>query len=159
MELRADHTRERDTINSGDALEERKEPNKCRRRNYWHPNTLDVKTWVGVSKVLREEKIRVLRNRKDIWRKFDSAKAFLCVNSKPSLAGLNMISVDPVYQRQGIGSMLLQWGCEDADAHGRDSFLIASPAGIRLYAKFGFKVVGEVRTSAGTFTSMFREAR
>lgn len=69
-----------------------------------------------------------------------------------------MISVDPEYQRQGIGSMLVQWGCEEADAHGRDSFLISSPAGICLYTKFGFKSVGEVHTSTGTFTSMFREA-
>jgi predicted N-acetyltransferase YhbS len=70
-----------------------------------------------------------------------------------------MISVNPVYQRQGIGSILLQWGTEEADAHGRDSFVIASPAGVRLYAKFGFKVVGEVQTPTGTFTSMFRKAQ
>jgi ribosomal protein S18 acetylase RimI-like enzyme len=70
-----------------------------------------------------------------------------------------MISVDPAYQRQGIGSMLLQWGCEEADGHGRDSFLIASPAGIQLYTNFGFKVVREIHTMWGTFTSMFREAR
>jgi predicted N-acetyltransferase YhbS len=66
--------------------------------------------------------------------------------------------VDPEYQRQGIGSMLVQWGCEEADTHGRDSFLISSPAGIRLHTKFGFKSVGEVHTSTGTFTSMFSEA-
>ena len=67
--------------------------------------------------------------------------------------------MDPVYQYQGVGSMLLQWGCEEADRHGRDSFLIASPAGIHLYLKFGFKAVGEVQTMTGTFTSMFREAQ
>ena len=70
-----------------------------------------------------------------------------------------MISVNPVYQRQGIGSILLQWGTKEADAHGRDSFLISSPAGVRLYSKFGFEVVGEIHTPTGIFTSMFREAR
>ncbi|KAJ9245751.1 hypothetical protein DTO271D3_4073 [Paecilomyces variotii] len=133
-------TQEGKTTNIGAVSEEREEPNKCPRRDYWHPSTLDVKTWVGVSRMFRNEKKRVLENRKNIWR-------------------LNMISVNPAYQRQGIGSILLQWGTEEADAHGRDSFLISSPAGVRLYAKFGFKVVGEIHTPRGTFTSMFREAQ
>jgi hypothetical protein len=55
--------------------------------------------------------------------------------------------------------MLLQWGCEQADEHCRDAFLIASPAGMRLYEKFGFKVVGEVQATGGTFTNMFRKAQ
>lgn len=70
---------------------------------------------------------------------------------------LNLLSVNPAYQRQGIGSILLQWGTKEADRHGRDSFLISSPAAVNLYTKFGFQVVGEVHTSRGTFTSMFRE--
>ena len=57
-----------------------------------------------------------------------------------------MISVDPKYQRQGVGSMLLKWGCDMADRCGQGAFLIASPAGIPLYSKFGFKIVGEVWT-------------
>lgn len=84
--------------------------------------------------------------------------AVFSLYSKVILTGLTMLSVDPKYQRQGIGSMLLQWGCEEADAHGRSSFLMASPAGISLYTKFGFKAVRDVYTSTGTFTSMFREA-
>jgi predicted N-acetyltransferase YhbS len=79
--------------------------------------------------------------------------------SRLYITGLNILSVDPTYQHQGVGSMLVQWGCKEADTHGRDSFLISSPAGIRLYSKFGFKAVGEVHTQTGTFTSMFREAR
>lgn len=70
-----------------------------------------------------------------------------------------MISVNPAYQRQGIGSILLQWGTTEADKHGRDSFLISSPAAVKLYTNFGFQVVGEVHTPKGTFTSMFREAQ
>lgn len=70
-----------------------------------------------------------------------------------------MISVHPIYQRQGIGSMLLEWGCRDADNHHRDCFVMASPAGIPLYTKFDFKVVGQVYTSKGTFVSMLRTSR
>ncbi|KAE8549033.1 hypothetical protein EYB25_007548 [Talaromyces marneffei] len=120
--------------------EKRTQPIKCSEDGYWHPSTLDVKSWVEVSKMFRQEKRRVLANRKNIWR-------------------LTMISVNPAYQRQGIGSLLLQWGTEEADRHGWDSFLISSPAAITLYTKFGFQVVGEVHTSKGTFKSMFREAQ
>jgi ribosomal protein S18 acetylase RimI-like enzyme len=70
-----------------------------------------------------------------------------------------MISVDPKYQRQGAGAMLMQWGCDDVDANGQDAFVMASPAGIRLYEKYGFTKVGEVVTTKGTFTSMLRESR
>ena len=70
-----------------------------------------------------------------------------------------IISVDPAYQRQGVGSMLMQWGCEEADLSERDAFVLASPAAVRLYAKFDFEIVGEVRTKEGVFQSMFRKAR
>ena len=55
-----------------------------------------------------------------------------------------VISVDPAYQRQGVGSMLMQWGCEEVDRSERDVFVLVSLAVVRLYAKFDFKVVGEV---------------
>ena len=35
---------------------------------------------------------------------------------------------------------------------------MASPAGVRLYGKFGFKDVGTVNTIHGTFTSMLRQS-
>jgi hypothetical protein len=84
-------TPEEGTNNSGDVLtEQEKEPNKCRRHDYWHPKTLDVKTWVQVSKMFRREKIRVLHNRKNIWRKFNSRIAFSCVNSKGFLSQVSI---------------------------------------------------------------------
>jgi hypothetical protein len=52
-----------------------------------------------------------------------------------------------------------QWGCDEADCHGWDTYVLASPAGSRLYRKFGFKNMGAVRTVKGTFTSMLRKAR
>jgi predicted N-acetyltransferase YhbS len=70
-----------------------------------------------------------------------------------------MKSVNPRYQGQGMGSMLLRWGCDMADTDGQDTFLIASPAGILLYLKFGFNTVREIWTKGGIFTSMFRKAQ
>jgi hypothetical protein len=64
----------RDTAKSGDKLEEPKRPNQCQKRGYWHPSTLDVEAWVEVSRLLWKEKIRVLHDRNNIWRKFDTMK-------------------------------------------------------------------------------------
>lgn len=65
----------------------------------------------------------------------------------------------PEYQRQSVGSILTQWGCDQADSNGWSSFVMASPEGIPLYHKFGFKAMGQVWSEHGTFTSMFRESR
>jgi hypothetical protein len=54
--------------------------------------------------------------------------------------------------------MLLQWGCDKADLYGWNSFVMASPDGVPLYSKFGFKAVGQVCAGHATFTSMFRES-
>ena len=70
-----------------------------------------------------------------------------------------MLSVNPAHQGQGCGSMLLQWGCEQADRYGRMSFVMASPAAVGLYERFGYKTVGQVETTRGTFRSMLREPR
>ncbi|OBT63801.1 hypothetical protein VE03_06933 [Pseudogymnoascus sp. 23342-1-I1] len=113
---------------------------QTQRRESWNPASLDVRAWIEVSKHLRDERQIVLNGQQNIWR-------------------LNTISVAPEYQKQGVGSMLLQWGCDKADSCGWSSFVMASPAGVQLYSKFDFKVVGQVRTKHGLFTSMFRESR
>jgi hypothetical protein len=53
----------------------------------------------------------------------------------------------------------MEWGCEQADKTGSDTFLLASPAGSKLYEKFGFEVVGVVEIKGAKFTSMLRKAR
>ncbi|KAL3423245.1 acetyltransferase [Phlyctema vagabunda] len=106
----------------------------------WNPKSLDIKAWSQNSKRLREERERVLRGQANIWR-------------------LNTISVASGYQRQGVGSMLLQWGYDQADANGWDAFFMASPDGVSLYEEFHFEAVGLVWTVYGTFTSMFRKSR
>lgn len=50
-----------------------------------------------------------------------------------------LLAVAKGYWQQGIGSALLQWGCEEADKEGLQVYLDASPMGSRLYTKhFGF---------------------
>lgn len=69
------------------------------------------------------------------------------------------MSVYPHYQRQGLGSKMLERVCDEIDKLGWPAFVMASPAGVRLYAKFGFDVVGLVETSEGAFTNMLRYSR
>ena len=69
-----------------------------------------------------------------------------------------MISVNPLYQRKGIGSLLMQWGCNEADRKKLDSYVLASPVGALLYRKSGFEDVGGICVQGATFTSMVRKA-
>lgn len=50
-----------------------------------------------------------------------------------------MIQVDPAYQRQGLGSMLMKNVLELADAEGRKVHLEATPEGYALYRQLGFR--------------------
>lgn len=40
--------------------------------------------------------------------------------------------------------MLVAWGCEKADEAGVEAYLEASPMGAPMYARHGFKAVGEI---------------
>ncbi|KAF2014358.1 hypothetical protein BU24DRAFT_213451 [Aaosphaeria arxii CBS 175.79] len=102
------------------------------------PTTLDGHAWRTMSDDLRLEKDRVLNDRPDVCR-------------------LTMLSVNPDYQRQGYGTSLVGWGCRQADRAHRTIFVMASPAAVGFYEKFGFKTQGQVWTCHGTFKSMLRE--
>lgn len=47
--------------------------------------------------------------------------------------------------------MLVQWGCEQADAKGVECYLEASPMGVPLYERFGFQRIQEVSIDLGKF--------
>ncbi|KAF2231435.1 acyl-CoA N-acyltransferase [Viridothelium virens] len=55
-----------------------------------------------------------------------------------------VLGVSPKYRRRGIGSLLLNWGLEKAREEGVPAVLEATPAGVALYEKTGFKPVLEV---------------
>ncbi|KAI1425025.1 hypothetical protein F5Y12DRAFT_784955 [Xylaria sp. FL1777] len=110
------------------------------RRASWLPDTLDVDSWVALSKNLKAERCRVLKDLNNICR-------------------LTFMAVHPKYQRQGIGSMMMQRICEETDQQGRCAYVLAAPEGVLLYSKFGFEIVGHVETTHGAITSMFRPSR
>ena len=68
------------------------------------------------------------------------------------------MAVSPSYQRQGVGSMMMQRICEETDRHGRWAYVLAAPDGVPLYTKFGFRAMGCVETPQGVITSMLRPA-
>ncbi|THY71732.1 hypothetical protein D6C86_08401 [Aureobasidium pullulans] len=113
---------------SGDGATRRQKskPTPLEKHESWNPAGLDVEAWNQVSMRLREERQRVLLlDQQKIWR-------------------LNTISVAPEHQGNGVGSMLVRWGCDMADKDVLNCFVVASPGGLALYDKFDFKVIGEV---------------
>ncbi|KAF3083149.1 hypothetical protein TWF569_006860 [Orbilia oligospora] len=59
---------------------------------------------------------------------------------------LNILVVDPAYQRRGIGEALVRWGVNKSIKEGLPCALEASRAGKRVYTKCGFE---EIQTCDG----------
>lgn len=53
----------------------------------------------------------------------------------------------PEYQGRGLGGLLLRWGLKKAERLGKRVFLLSSPEGKYLYAKYGFETVSTVSTN------------
>jgi GNAT superfamily N-acetyltransferase len=59
--------------------------------------------------------------------------------------------VAPEYQRMGIGMKLLEWGLQKADEEQLNCWIDASPFGLGLYKKVGWKEVGKLNVDLGQF--------
>jgi len=71
------------------------------------------------------------------------------------------MAVDPDYQGHGIAKRLLQKLCELADEAGQDIYLESTTAGLPLYKKAGFEVLGELSMLDGEYqlSSMLRKPK
>ena len=54
-------------------------------------------------------------------------------------AALDLMCVSPDYQRRGVGQLLMEWGCAQADKYGVEAVVEASDEGKGLYEKFAFQ--------------------
>jgi ribosomal protein S18 acetylase RimI-like enzyme len=83
------------------------------------------------------------------------------------LAVLDILTVDPRRQKLGIGTKLMEAGLAMTDELHLPVYLESTPAGKRLYERFGFRVQKETKFDLakyggeGDWTSwiMIREAR
>lgn len=57
---------------------------------------------------------------------------------------LGYLTVHPDYQRQGVGSLLLESGIKAAEKMELDIFVTSTKAGNRLYYKAGFTLLAEI---------------
>jgi GNAT superfamily N-acetyltransferase len=74
---------------------------------------------------------------------------------------LPLIGVDPMFQRQGYGTLLMQQGLSACDRHHQIAYLEATSSMNRsLYERLGFRVLGEIRSgNSPPMFPMIREPR
>lgn len=61
----------------------------------------------------------------------------------------SLLCVHEDFQHRGAGTLLVQWGMEQAVALGIPVYLEASPAGYPLYLRLGFRKIDTVVVKAG----------
>ncbi|TVY12718.1 hypothetical protein LARI1_G009220 [Lachnellula arida] len=78
-------------------------------------------------------------------------------------AYLDMLCTMPEYRKLGVARLLIEWGCEKADALGKEAYVDATDAGKPVYMKFGFEqqkpLVLELDGDSVTCTSFMRPAK
>ena len=62
---------------------------------------------------------------------------------------MSLFFVDPEYQRQGIGSLLLKWGVKKADELGANIWLTSTPKAASTYERNGWKVMERYEVDLG----------
>ena len=62
-----------------------------------------------------------------------------------NIVSLDILAIDPQYQRKGVGSALVEWGVEKADTMKVEAVVESSVFGKGLYEKHGFEFVKDVR--------------
>ena len=74
---------------------------------------------------------------------------------------LPIIAVDPHYQNNGIGSLLMKHALEKIDSDGLPAYLESSnPRNMSLYKRYGFETMGQIKVEdVPPLHPMIREAR
>ncbi|KAL4963639.1 uncharacterized protein BDV14DRAFT_201605 [Aspergillus stella-maris] len=119
------------------------EPDPCTDPNTNALASLNVAAWISASRTLREERERVLSD----YRHYHPGKGIFRIT---------FMAVAPAYQHGGLRSALMKTFCEQIEGAGLNEFVMSSPAGVRLYSKFGFQAIRSVDIGSGTYTSMLR---
>ncbi|KAL9597559.1 MAG: hypothetical protein Q9219_005061 [cf. Caloplaca sp. 3 TL-2023] len=76
------------------------------------------------------------------FKEIDAKRKHYCNNERDYF--LHILIVSPDYQRRGLGSMLIREGLAAADRDNAKAYIEASPKGLQLYLRHGWKVVDRV---------------
>jgi len=91
--------------------------------------------WFGVDKIMEEAVIADFR-RQALEVEKENAEC-------SSRLDLVTLAISPAYQRRGVGGLLMNWGLEKAREERVPVVLEATPNGLGLYLKKGFREIGE----------------
>ncbi|MCJ1289374.1 hypothetical protein MMC34_000906 [Xylographa carneopallida] len=80
-----------------------------------------------------------------LWAPLGAVRAQAAERAGGRFLLLNLLCVDPEYQRSGAGTALMRWGTKIADERGVEAILEATPAGRHLYEQNGFEVVEQMK--------------
>ncbi|KAL8855018.1 MAG: hypothetical protein Q9221_000215 [Calogaya cf. arnoldii] len=75
-----------------------------------------------------------------LFRQYQGPRRIAIKKSGGHLVSLDILTVDPHYQRRGAGRMLLQWGTAVADRLGIEAVVEATGQGLGLYQSEGFQI-------------------
>lgn len=73
-----------------------------------------------------------------ISKEFMKTRNAAIVRTGGNVVSLDILAVDPEYQRKGVGHALVKWGTDKADALGNEAVVESSVFGKGLYLKHGF---------------------
>ncbi|KAL8708855.1 MAG: hypothetical protein Q9220_006311 [cf. Caloplaca sp. 1 TL-2023] len=86
----------------------------------------------------------------DFFSQLDARRKKYCGDDKDyfsqltTIIVLHILMVIPDYQRRGLGAMLIREGLAAADRDEAKCYIEASPAGLELYKRYGWKQVDEI---------------
>lgn len=69
---------------------------------------------------------------------------------------LEVLATHPEFQKKGVASRLLEWGCEKMDREGAEGYLDSSVMGKPVYEKFGWVAREEVKDEKAISVPMLR---
>ncbi|KAH8201422.1 hypothetical protein TruAng_004422 [Truncatella angustata] len=113
------------------------------------------KLWEEVSRELPDAMCKpAMKEHVEETKKFEAvAEQILGPAGVKDMWVARSIAVNQEYQGRGIGTILTQWGLEQAELGGKDVYLVASAEGANLYRRLGFvelcssEILGEKRSA------------
>ena len=86
-----------------------------------------------------------------ISKQFFQEREAAIVRTNGNIVCLDILAVDPAYQKQGIGSALVEWGVKKADRMGVEAVVESSVFEEGLYERYDFVYVKDIVCHPGSW--------